>query len=119
MGTTRFDGPWTALEAAVLIRELAGLLEKSGYSLGLTGSVLKHGKSTHDLDLIVYPLQDTVTTDFEVARRVLREYGMELRLTSSQLHDSWRRKGSKDEKPVEVWSFGGRRIDFFFLGARR
>lgn len=116
MGNTRIDATWQLSEALVLVEKLAPLLEASGFSIGLTGSVLKRGHSKHDLDLIIYPMQSTASTDFHFARAVLVSFGMNVHLTAAEVQRAWRRRGSLDEKEVEVWDYNRKRIDFFFLG---
>jgi len=115
MASTSFDGPWALEEAVVLLQRLRPLLELRGFSVGLTGSVLSRGISSHDVDIIVYPLQSTPRTDMAVAKEVLRDAGLRCVLTAEFVQSSWRKRGSCDEKHVEVWRDGNRRIDVFFL----
>jgi hypothetical protein len=82
--------------------------------VALAGSVLTKGSSRSDLDIIIYPHVKR-EHDYETLAAALRQQNM------TQLHDrnvvtaAWRRKGSFDDKHVEVWEFQGKRVDVFFL----
>ncbi len=106
---------WKLEEAVELCARLSVALSTAGYAVGLTGSVLIHGKSRKDLDLIIYPL----TTQTQRTRWTLHEtlvrFGMDIRVPKEQVHEAWRNSGSKDTKHVEVWDYCGRRVDLFFL----
>lgn len=115
MGNTRFDAAWTLAETATFVQALAPTLAASGFGVGVTGSVLTKGQSQHDLDIIVYPLQSTASTDIAKAKLALVEAGMACHLGADVLKRVWRKKGSLDEKEVEVWRFGKKRVDVFFL----
>lgn len=115
MANTRYDSAWTRDEATLLLAGVAKELAVHGFGVGLTGSVLTKGWSQHDLDIIIYPLQSTEGTYWTVAQEALRQAGFELYISASDVKDSWRRKGSRDQKCVEVWLFNKRRVDVFFL----
>jgi hypothetical protein len=115
MGNTKFDAAWSLQEAIVFVQGLVHSLEIRGFAVGLTGSVLTKGSSMHDLDIIVYPLQSTPTTDINDAKNALKAAGMMCHLGAETLKEVWRRKGSLDEKEVEVWRFKEKRVDVFFL----
>ena len=105
---------WTRDEALTLVSALWPSLKAVGYYVGLTGSVLVKGKSRNDLDLIVYPAS-TTSQDKSLVVGVLMGAGL-TRLTSREsVHRRWRKRGSSDEKHVEVWALGGKKIDVFFL----
>lgn len=115
MGSTRYDGEWEVGEALEFVRGLVAELELAGFAVGMTGSVLTKGSSLHDLDIIIYPLQSTKATDVDKAKAALKAKGGFPFLDSESLKRVWRRKGSMDEKTVEVWHFDKRRVDIFFM----
>jgi len=115
MANTKFDSAWTLSEATALLQGIAPGLLVRGFAVGLTGSVLTKGSSQHDLDIVVYPMQSTMDTDWEVARDTLIASGFVCLITADDVRKAWRRKGSLDMKSVEVWTFNKRRVDVFFL----
>ena len=116
MANTKYDTRWSLEEALSLIRRISPGLKVAGFYVGLTGSVLTVGASQHDLDLIVYPAQSTVTTDFSLARYILISEGWEVYIPAERVQYHWRKKGNNDTKEVEVWLTGdNRRVDVFFL----
>jgi hypothetical protein len=115
MGNTRYDAAWTLHEAVEFVQGLVHPLEIRGFAVGLTGSVLTKGSSMHDLDIIVYPLRSTPATNIEDAKSALQDAGMRCHIRSETLKEVWKRKGSLDEKEVEVWRFKEKRVDVFFL----
>ena len=108
---------WTLERARELVAKLWPLLEASGWYCGITGSVLVTGESRKDLDLIVYPAQVSPKHPLRMAdlRRALRAVGMRPFATRDRVVSQWRALGSADEKWVEVWMAGGRRVDVFVL----
>jgi hypothetical protein len=104
---------WSLVDALDLIHKLWPKLQPH-YYIGLTGSVLREGQSPNDLDLIVYPAS-TQRGDKDFVARVLREAGLQRRVTVEYVHLRWRKKGSDDTKHVEVWEYGGKKVDIFFL----
>jgi len=114
MASTPHDGPWSLPEALQLVRELVEPLRSVGYALGLTGSVLTKGESTHDLDLVLYPLS-SAKEDPTALRAALEAHGLKLHVPKERVQKTWRRLGSQDEKHVEVWLYQDRRVDLFFL----
>lgn len=115
MANTRYDSAWTRDEATLLLAGIAEELAARGFAVGLTVSVLTKGFSSHDLDIIIYPLQLTAETDWEIARQALVGAGFVCHIPVETVQAAWRRKGSLDEKRVEVWLFNKRRVDVFFL----
>lgn len=117
MANTKYDAAWSLDEAAELIQKLTPLLLAKGFMVGLTGSVLVKGKSEHDVDLIVYPMQSIGwrQSDWVPARAALVAAGLVLYVNMSAVKDSWRRRGIGDEKMVEVYHYNERRVDVFFL----
>lgn len=112
---TPYDAPWTLDEALVFVRTLLPLVLAEGFHIALTGSVLIAGKSEHDLDLVLYPMRSD-QADYVAVKDVLRKHGMKLLVDSDTIQRVWRRKGSNDEKYLEVWKTReGKRVDVFFL----
>lgn len=104
---------WTFAQAVEFAQRLARVLKPVGYHVGMTGSVLLRGSSRNDLDLIVYPTS-TCRVDREGVYRTLQPVGKRL-YTCEETAAAWRRRGSDDEKTVEVWEFDGKHVDLFFL----
>jgi hypothetical protein len=106
---------WTLEEALELIRSLQDPLARAGYGVGLAGGVLINGKSDHDLDVIVYPLDSTVQNRRDVERQLIM-CGLDLKFDLQYVRKMWAKKKSHDQKHVEVWEDSqGRRIDIFLL----
>ncbi len=109
---------WTLETAIPFIKDLRRQLKPIGFSVGLTGSVLTHGVSTKDLDIIVFPdstrhpLRSQGLLKLNTA---LEKLGLKLRWDMERVHAAWRKQGSDDTKHVEVWDYGARRVDIFFL----
>jgi hypothetical protein len=105
---------WTLYQARSFIKLLADDLSAVGYAVGLTGLVLIDGEGHHDLDLILYPMDSTMT-DRGVLKARLAHCGLKQVADMERVHSVWRKKGSTDMKHVEVWLWNDKRIDFFFL----
>lgn len=105
---------WTLNEGVDLCGRLNRRLVTAGYSVALAGSVLFTGKSTKDLDLVIFPLTSN-SLNLDAVRTTLTEFGLRLYVTMEKVHERWRELGSEDTKHVEVWRLGRRRIDLFFL----
>jgi len=101
---------WTLDRALTLARMLERLAAASGWHVALAGGVLIRGMSSHDLDLVFYP-RSTATVDLDALRLVLVGAGLTQIHTREQVQADWRKRGSSDEKHVEVWQFDGRRVD--------
>lgn len=106
---------WTITEALELCRRVIPVLKDAGFSVGLTGSLIRQECSQHDVDLIVYPFQSSQNTDFSRAKATLEKFGMKPVYNREQVTAHWRKKGSLDEKWVEIWDFNGKRVDVFFM----
>jgi hypothetical protein len=115
MANTKFDCPWALEEAVALIQVISPGLMSQGFAVGLTGSVLTKGSSQHDLDIIIYPMRSTIRTHWEEARLALMGAGFSCLIPADEVRRAWSRKGSDDQKNVEVWLFNKRRVDVFFL----
>lgn len=105
---------WDLPRGIELAREISREIRAFGYDVGLTGSVLKRGESRKDLDLLVYPL-DSTRLDPVNLRAALVACGGVCRADVQRVRAGWRERGSRDEKHVEVWEFGGRRVDLMFV----
>ena len=93
----------------------------SGFHAALGGGVMKRGRSSKDLDVIVYP--NCVSPSFDwslhwaVISEILEEDGWIRFRDVHQMHRHWRSIGSDDQKHVEVWQDPkGRRVDLIVLG---
>ena len=109
---------WTLTTALEFIVRLETHLRPIGYACGLTGSVLTKGGSSHDLDVIIYPLSTATSgsRSYYGATFALQDMNLEQVFDRAFVQAQWRKKGSLDTKHVEVWrDQKNRRIDFFFL----
>lgn len=106
---------WSLTEAVNFMKLLDPYLKKVGYHAAIAGSVITKGESDHDLDLVVYPNDTTMQNRIEL-RDALNASGLKLKHDLKTVRKSWARKGSHDQKHVEVWEdLDGRRIDVFLL----
>lgn len=105
---------WTREEAIDLCIKLDAVLNFHGFHCGLIGSVLTKGTSTDDLDLIIFP-HNTSEYMLKGAYEALQTFGMKRVLTRASIAHSWHREGSLDTKHVELWEFGRKRVDLFFM----
>lgn len=56
---------WTRDEAIELINKHQEIIQgKFNYHLGLAGSVLNNGESSHDVDIIILPMHNENTEDY-------------------------------------------------------
>lgn len=113
----RSDSPekgWSLDEARDFIQSLEVWLGPAGYHVGLLGSVLRDGTSHKDLDLVIFPLS-TERLDGEACLRALETFGLTQVHGRSEVQARWRRRGSEDRKHVEVWRYGSKRVDLFFM----
>lgn len=106
---------WTRSEALEFCANLEGDVARIGFHVGMRGGVLFAGSSAHDLDIVIYPHDSTVCRVDDLYR-VLCRAGLERQKTVAQVHEGWRLYGSRDEKHVEIWTFGDRVIDIFYAG---
>jgi predicted nucleotidyltransferase len=93
-------------DAIDMVRNIEAALAPIGYHIGLRGSVLIEGESENDLDIVVYPHNSTNRAEFAL-HCTLGRLGMRLVRTVEQSHEHWRRKGSTDEKRIEIWNWNG------------
>lgn len=105
---------WTFEEAIRLVHRLEQAVRPAGFHIGVAGSVLLHGMSKNDLDLIVFP-HTTGSVDMKGLYAALKDAGLVCKATRSVVANEWRRKGSLDTKHVERWLFNDRVVDLFFL----
>jgi predicted nucleotidyltransferase len=107
---------WTLDEAATFCHDLLPAVKAVGYYVGVTGSVLYGDAraSSHDLDLIIYPTS-TVHSNADALTAALTAHGMRRLYDVDVVQARWRKLGSDDEKHVEVWAWGRKRVDLFFL----
>lgn len=110
---------WTLQSALVLYRELVPIAKECGYGMAIAGSVMAHGYSTKDLDLVLFPLTTATEPSKDNLMRGFGKLGLRRTLNHFQVQERWRRTGSQDRKRVEIWRvfWEGqyRRIDLFFL----
>ena len=105
---------WVLDDAVVFLRTLQEHVELVGYHVGLAGSVLTKGRSGNDLDIILYPAT-TAHKDYEGLIEALERAGLKRSIEREVVTRRWRRLGSEDRKHVEVWEYGNKRVDVFFL----
>ena len=104
---------WRLDEAVEFVSRLAKKLRDVNYHVGITGGVLHRGLSHNDLDIIIYPASTAEMSQDDV-EKILRRLGTRI-YDRKHVRDTWAAQGSRDEKHVEVWEFGGKRVDIFFL----
>ena len=112
-------GDWSFETGLELVREIERQLAPRGWHAALAGGVLHRGSSIHDLDVIIYPHCRTARQerlpDTGAARQGLRKAGLKYYMGAQEIKSIWRRKGSLDCKHVEIWTYGGSRVDVIFL----
>lgn len=109
---------WTRGEAIHFFETAWPVFKKQGCYIGLTGSTLySETGSDKDLDLIVYPGNTQMHAWKHRAREALFQLGLKPFLSEERVKAIWKRKGSSDQKHVEVWETADhlKRIDVFFL----
>jgi hypothetical protein len=99
---------WTLDEGIKVARRAEAALKKVCYHVALGGSVLHSGRSTHDLDLFVYPHKHPQP---EVVKDALERCGFEYILDTAESKSEYvmfRRilKFAYDSKPVDVFILG-------------
>lgn len=110
------ESAWRMREALVFVRALSRHLDPVAYHVALTGSVLTRGRSTHDLDVVLYPRSTEAPLGLEKVFAALEGFGMKRTFSRETVARAWRFGGSQDEKHVEVWrTRDGKRVDLFFL----
>jgi hypothetical protein len=106
---------WHLYDASMFAQTIIPPLREAGWGCALGGSVLEHGWSGHDLDLVVFP-RNTNSINRVLLDRVFFDAGMRLVHSVQTVHAGWRKQGSFDQKHVEVWETAdGRRVDIFLL----
>jgi hypothetical protein len=111
---------WGLPEALQFLTNLRAAVWPVGYTVALTGSVLHHGHSSKDLDIIIYPL-DTSKQDRAALEKALQDFGLHRTHDRENVRGWWKELNptSEDEKHVEVWGLLKegvlKRMDFFFL----
>lgn len=110
---------WNLGQGISFINKLLPAMNKAGFYLGLTGSVLFGGESRKDLDILVYPTNKS-KCDFDLARAVLKEAGLTCLCTFPEIQEIRKKRGTtqvpEDLKLVEAWKTKyGQRVDFFFV----
>lgn len=107
------DSGWTLKEARNTLLRIEAILQPH-YHVGMLGSVLHKGHSENDLDIVIFP-DSSPRFDVEEVQGLLKGMGLELKVPRDTVLKYWRKKGSNDNKYVEVWFDEiGRRIDVFY-----
>ena len=111
------DATWTILQGRLLATYLEPILSETGFHVGLTGSTLYRGESKKDLDFIIYPhcVSPKEIPNFDKASAALKRAGLERVLPADEVEATRRTLGSFDTKRVEIWTWQGKRVDFFYL----
>ncbi len=118
---------WKLDDGVSFVRKLEESLEPFGLHVALGGSVLMAVASYKDLDIFVYPHDVRADWDVGQFRDALRalEY-FKLSVTVQQIHAHWKKGDDPDisnlrgsKKLVEVWRYGVRRVDVFYLYCKR
>lgn len=104
---------WSRDRAIYLITNIQPELMAKGWFVALAGGVLTRGWSDHDLDLVAVPM-DSTSVNVDAVRDVLARYGYGRTHDANDMRNHWRTKGSTDNKVVEVFSDGCKRIDVIY-----
>lgn len=98
---------WTLGEALDIIRELQGQIwSECNYHLGLIGSVLNHGSSINDLDIVALPQENgSDTFSYKVLDIFEKRFGSWTLANGTEYEN--------DLKQVYKFQIGNRRIDLF------
>lgn len=114
IGTICQPDPLTPGAMAYMVEKVASAV---GWHVALTGSVLLVGQSLKDLDLVLYPHKKTKEqpdlTELNSALKTIPDFSQYRSV--SQVKEYWRQIGSSDEKHVEIWLYGCKRVDLFIL----
>ena len=122
---------WTLETGVNFARKLELAIRDSGFHVALGGSVLHVGHSNKDLDLFVYPHNTRTSHNIEEFRAALKQMSdFRLWVAIDVIHAAWAKadaseaeidvnalKGSR--KIVEVWNYGIRRVDVFYMHCER
>lgn len=100
---------WTRPSAIALLVKLEAALAPN-YHVALAGGVLLRGKSSHDLDVVVFP-HNSNHFDMAEVRAGLESAGLRFVVGCQIVQEHWRKMGSTDTKHVEVWMDGMKRVD--------
>lgn len=103
--------PWSRPEALFFAKELEARCLPH-YHVAFAGSVLHRGHSDKDLDLIILP-HTTRYARIDDVRNIMTAFGFRLFLNWEQVREKWEKKGSGDQKIVEVYIQRRRRVDIF------
>ncbi len=103
------DKSWTLEQGIDFIKHLEPHLFPY-YHAALAGSVLLYGKSTKDLDIIVFPHKSNHFNHQEV-RECLKKAGLFQRANNISVWTDWSNRGISESRWVEVWDYQGKRVD--------
>lgn len=112
---------WTLGEARRLLKQVEEQVSKVGWHVGLAGGVLRRGRSSKDVDMLVFPHHAPIVDgDLKRLWKALRAVGMTRYRSVYQMHRFWEAKAehgqSADAKFVEVWQTAeGKRVDVIVL----
>ena len=80
---------WTLEEGIEFVRELDKALKGTGWEVSLGGSVLKKGKSSKDLDVILFPTRvpetRKIVENFKARSKMAFRMRMHCQLTSAEV----------------------------------
>lgn len=107
---------WTRSAAIRFAARVERALAPLKFHVGIVGSVLHRGRSSKDLDLIVYPHDlSTATWNDDDIKVYMYRAKLVRRLSARMLLQYWAAKSSSDTKYVDVWERpGGQRVDVFW-----
>lgn len=108
---------WEFDDAVSLIREIEPHFQNIGLHVGFTGSVLRQGFSSKDMDLIMYPHKCPMSYE-DMSQRtyeLLTQLGWKRIRNCQEMLQYWRSLGNDEQKWVEVYSVKHRRVDVMFL----
>ena len=108
---------FTLEDAVAFARTVEAEISKVGWHCALAGSCLHAGRSSKDVDLIVYPHKKTGPhcPNKRGLHGALRRAGLDVWMTRRQLRANWKKRGIRDNKWVEVWVSHRGRVDILVL----
>lgn len=108
------DAIWKSWDLALglqIVRKIERIAALHGAHVALGGGVMKRGRSTHDLDVVLFPHNGPNGFHYEALVEALAAVGITRWRTVAQVHRHWRSIGATDDKHVEVFAWRNRRID--------
>jgi hypothetical protein len=109
----------TLEDAVQIAREVQEAVQSCGFHVALGGGCLHRGRSTKDVDLVLFPHKKPVRMLRSKLQRIakyLELYGWRKAKSAMQMRKKWSESGSPDDKHVDVWETpDGVRVDIIIM----